>query len=535
MTEESTLARNVIKLAKNGYLTYNDNMPLFTYIKTHAVLAAAIALVLVAGSVIAGRVVSKKQGGESTQSNIPEVALVEARTFRTGASTVSADGVIESVSQVDIKSQVSAPLSAVYAAVGDTVVAGQKIAELQNADIRAQLEQARASVSLAQGQYYTGGVSLQSARKSVIDKIDDAYLKADDAIHNQVDQFLYTYVGTDPSLAHSITDPKLADAIRDARQDLNGKFTEWKKSTDALSASSSESNIDASVAISKNSLDAISRLLGYISQALNKPVEGANESALANVNERKGVVTAARNSISGATAALTSAESVLANARATYGSSAEAQVSVANAGVKNLEAQLAKTIIISPISGKIAALPLRSGELASPGQLIATVVGSGALQVKAYASSEDFNRLHPNAHAVIQSNTPATIPGTVVSVAPSVSQTNKKIELKIAIADSARSSLVVGQSVQVMIDAGTATSSTEGPAIYLLPMQDVKIIPGSAYVFTVSADSKIVRNPVVLGEIRGEFVEVKSGLADDMKIVSPVYELNEGETVRASI
>jgi hypothetical protein len=47
----------------------------------------------------------------------------------------------------------------------------------------------------------------------------------------------------------------------------------------------------------------------------------------------------------------------------------------------------------------------------------------------------------------------------------------------------------------------------------------------------VDADSKVVRRPVILGNVQGDFVEVKSGLSDDMKIVSPVYELEEGQTV----
>lgn len=505
-------------------------MPIFTYIKTHAVLAGAIAIIVVAGSVIAGRAVSNKKIVDTTGSNIPRVSLVEASTFRTGASTVAADGVVESVSQVDIKSQLSAPLSAVYVAIGDSVAVGQKIAELQNADIRAQLEQSRAAAQLAQGQYYTGGVSLQSAQKSVIDKVNDSYLKADDAIHNQLDQFLYKNAGGSRALVDSISDAKLADMIREDRQDLDAKFDNLKKAATTLSASSSEAYIDAAVSMSKTTLDLTGRLLSNVSQALNKIAEESSADSIAIVNERKAIVAGARNSISGASASLTGAETVFANARATFGSSAEAQVGVAAAGVRNLEAQLAKTIITSPISGKIAALPLRSGELASPGQLIATVVGGGALQVKAYASSEDFSRLHANAQATIQ-NTPTNIPGTVVSVAPSVNQTNKKIELKISIADSAGKTLVVGQSVQVLINAGTATSTNEGPTTYLMPIQNVKIVPGAAYVFTVNAESKIVQNPIVLGEVRGEFIEVKGGLADDMKIVTPVYELNEGETV----
>jgi hypothetical protein len=66
--------------------------------------------------------------------------------------------------------------------------------------------------------------------------------------------------------------------------------------------------------------------------------------------------------------------------------------------------------------------------------------------------------------------------------------------------------------------------------IYKLPIQNVKIVPGDAYVFTVE-DSIIKKNQVTLGEVQGDFIEVVGGLSDDMDIVTPVYELDEGEEV----
>jgi hypothetical protein len=59
----------------------------------------------------------------------------------------------------------------------------------------------------------------------------------------------------------------------------------------------------------------------------------------------------------------------------------------------------------------------------------------------------------------------------------------------------------------------------------------VKIIPGEAYVFTLDNDSKIVKNPVIIGKINGDFIEIMSGIINNMNIVTPVYELEEGEKV----
>jgi HlyD family secretion protein len=501
-------------------------MSIFTYIKSHTVLASAVAIVVVAGVVIAGRVSSRSQATDTSQSNIKKVSLVSAQSFRAGLSTVPADGTVESVSQVDLKAQVSAPLAVVNVSVGDTVYAGQTIVSLQNADIRAQLDQARAALQLAQGQYSSGGISLDTARKNAIDKIRDSYSKSDEVVHTQLDAFLLNNVGGSLQLYSFIIDSNLSNSIRSTHSDLTTVLRDWKTKVDALSNSPSDALISSTITLSEKNLALVNAHLDLVSRGLSEAAKITSGTDLQVVNGWQAIVAGARTSVTGAITTMTTAESTFSNAGVSLGSSANAQVSVAQAGVKNLEAQLAKTIIISPISGKVAALPLRVGELASPGQLIATIVGGGGLQVKAYASGEDLAKIKVGSHAKVQ----GTIPGTVVSVAPSVSQLNKKVEVKISITDSASSGLVIGQNVPVAIDV-IPSASDVASRVYVVPIQNVKIIPGDAFVFTVDADSKIVQHAVVLGTVQGGFVEVKSGLTDDMQIVSPVYELVEGQTV----
>ncbi len=114
-----------------------------------------------------------------------------------------------------------------------------------------------------------------------------------------------------------------------------------------------------------------------------------------------------------------------------------------------------------------------------------------------------------------------------------MSQASKNIEVRISVPAGERVNLVVGQSIQAKIQAApkTGTTATTRDPHYVLPIQNVKIVPDAAYVYTVGADKKIVRHLVTLGEVKGDFVEVTTGLTDTMSIVSPVYELEEGEVV----
>lgn len=470
-------------------------MSIFSYLKSHSVLAGTLVSVAVVTAIIAGRAANKAPAADVGDSNNKRIEVVDVANFRNGTSTVLADGIVEAQSQADLKSQIGAPVSALNVGIGDSVYAGQIILELENSDIRAQLDQ-------VQGQY-------GSTRESTIDKIRDAYLKADDAVHTQIDPLILNNVDPRPQFYSFVLDPKAATSIREKRTDLDTAFATWKTAVQNLTTNSSDTTIQSSISQSQANLDKISTLLNDMSKAMSDAANVAVPSSLITINSMQSVITGARNSISGAKQSLSSAT-----------------VGIAEAGVKGLQAQLDKTIIRSPISGRIAALPLRVGEFAAPGGLLATVVGSGGIQVKAYASGEDLTRLYTGAATMIQ----GSVPGIVTSVAPSVSTINRKVEIGIRVTGDS-SVLVVGQNVQVRIQA-KATTIAGGALVYTLPIQNVKIIPGEAYVFTVGTDSKIMKHPVTLGSIKGDFVDVTAGLVDGMKIATPVYELEEGQEVR---
>jgi len=507
----------LLKLIRPCSISKNT-MSIFTSIRSHAVLATTIGVVAVVVGVLAGRAATQKPAAD-VKPTTAKVSVVNAATFRTDSVTVSANGTVEARSQADLKSQSSAPIAVIDVSIGDRVVQGQTILELSNADIRAQLASAQASLVLAEGQY-------GSSRQSAIDKIRDSYNKADTAVHANLDSLISSNTGgTPPLFAYYMTDPVLGSKIRQERTGLDGEFSDWKTALDVLAATSSDQAIYGDIVLSQKNLSDISTLLNDVSTALSNALRVALPNDKTIIAGLQATVNGARDSVTAATSNLSSAQTSLSGSQSGSGSAATAQVSVAQAGVNNLQAQLDKTIIRSPISGTIAALPLREGELASPGTLLATVVGSDqSLEVKAYVSGDDLARIKTGQTATIQ----GTIKGTVSNISPSVDPTTKKAEVDIDIINSSAPNLIIGQNVTASIVTASASAASGN---YVLPIQDVKIIPGSAFVFTVDQDSKIKSSPVTLGQIQGDFVQVTSGLNDSMDIVSPVYELDDGETV----
>lgn len=492
-------------------------MSIFSFIKSHAVLASTVVVVGAAAAVIGGRVSSRNAAPTVSNSNVKHVSLVSVSDFRADTGSVAVDGVIQSVEQVDLKSQISAPISYVAVALGDTVVQGQVLAELSNADIRAQLEQAKLSLSAE-------GVSLGSARETAIDAVRDSYLKADEVVHTEIDPMLYNSTKTSVQLSAYTTQANYQEILA-VRTDITNAFTSWQNIIGKLDQADDKTLVDA-IRRSKDTVEKIRIIVDDISRALNEAAILVLPSDMPTLNTWKGTITAARTSISATAAALTAADKAFSNSLVTQGGTGTSPSTVALAGVKNLEAQLDKTIIRSPITGRVAALPLRTGEYASPGTLVATVVGTGGIQVDAFASAEDIAGITKGAKAIVA----GTTTGTVMSVSPSVNPTNRKVEVKILIDNPAESRLVIGENVKATIKAAR-TSSTAAQNLYHLPIQNVKIVPGEAYVFTVDADSKLVKHNITLGTVQGDDVEVQAGLEDSMQIVTPVYELEAGQEV----
>lgn len=498
------------------------------FLKKHTSLVGIITLIVIIIAIIIVRFVNKST--PEISNILPKsVSLVSANTFSMNKTFVNADGAIQSNRQADLRSQVTSPVTAVNVSIGNWVSEGQTLVTLKNADIRAQLEQAKANLLLAEAQYSNAGVSLDIAKQGLINKINDAYTKSDDAIRNK----FYTLFLGEPArwyakLAFS-TDSSTREDLEDGRNTVTENLESWYRSLRDLN---SESDLISYYNSAKSNLDFIKSLLDESSFAVNIL---AHDDYLtqSQIDLWKLNISNARTLISGAIDSLTAAKQTFENAQMVVKnpedssnqvlSTGQAQIQSAKAAVSIIEAQLAKTIITAPFSAKVSAVPVKIGDLVSTGQIVVSLANDSALEVKAYVSDSDISRISVGSKAVIEDG----IDGTVTNISPGVDSSNKKVEIKVAVINNKKSSsLVIGQNVSLKIPTkGTLSSS------YLVPIQDVKILPNESYVYTVDENSLIKRNDVTLGEITGNYVEIKNGLSDDMNIVSPVYELEVGEKV----
>ncbi|OGH58903.1 MAG: hypothetical protein A2725_04115 [Candidatus Magasanikbacteria bacterium RIFCSPHIGHO2_01_FULL_33_34] len=196
----------------------------------------------------------------------------------------------------------------------------------------------------------------------------------------------------------------------------------------------------------------------------------------------------------------------------------------AQAVVNGIGSSLLKTTIKSPISGTVAVLPAKAGELITPGSLVASIVNVSGLQIRSFVDSSDVSKVSVNAPVVIAGN----IKGVVTNVAPSIDPKTRKVEVLVAVSEPELSKFVVGQYVDIDIEEIT---KEEDNNIIRLPLKSIDVTDNGAFVFGLNNENIVEKHEVVLSRVIGTDVEVISGLENIETIIKSVRGIKEGDKV----
>ncbi len=243
-----------------------------------------------------------------------------------------------------------------------------------------------------------------------------------------------------------------------------------------------------------------------------KEAEANLETARASVRSQEKSLVQARNSY----------QELIAPPREVDLGPLRSSIREAEARKRSIQDRLDDIYIRAPFKGEIGSMPLRKGDLVSPGDLLTSLANRDGIQVRSSISSQDKRSVKIGSQVSVD----GFIEGFVSRISSQVDPMTGKLELVVAIVEGGEN-LVIGESVGIKIE----TEQDKGESLYLLPFQSIETTSEGSFVFVVNDSGEVERKQVELGRVVNNFNEVRSDLSPETEIIRSVRGLSPGQKV----
>ncbi len=483
----------------------------------------------------------------STDTSELELLVVHPQTY-TERMLVSGDVVAAESS--DLGFAQSGRIAHIYALVGEKVRAGQHIAEVENGDLRALLQQKQAAlqsaqanlsllqegtrpeeIAVTQAQIGSDTSALAQANQTVVNAIQNAYTVSDDAVHNKADQLFTNPTLPSIDLTFPATQSQLAATLKNDRTTLEPVLKRWQTQAQTLSAtqdlSSAQSDAQSALATVMNLLTDANMVLngatGSVAAGTLSSYVTTIATARTNVNTAISTLTSAIAAAKAAAAQLAKDQKTLAlqQAGSTPQAIAQAQATVvaAQADMASAAAQLAKTQITAPFDGTITRMDGKRGEIVSPNTSEISLQGDGIFEIESYIPEVNIAAVQVGdlASTTLDAYGPTTsFDARVIRIDPAKTERDGVTTYKTTLVflksdDRIRSGMTASVSIQTAVI----------PSVFVVPGGAVFEKDGQRFV-QVLQNKKVVTRPVVTSTSSLGNVAVLSGLSDgDQVILTP--------------
>ncbi|MGH7141022.1 MAG: efflux RND transporter periplasmic adaptor subunit [Minisyncoccia bacterium] len=440
--------------------------------------------------------------------------------------TVSATGNTEPISSVSLGFQSGGTIARVNYQLGDTVKAGDVIAELDTASLQATLVEAEATVdqqkaNLANLQAGTQPQELSQSESALIAQLNAAYVASDNAVHTTADEYILNPRTQTPSFEFQTSTSTFAGQVLQERVQVEQALSQWKSELSDVSAAESPAELVAEANASAAHLAKVATFLSDLTTVLGNVAIISGVSGT-EISSYQADVSGARTSVANATASLASAAGDLSVKAAGSTPEAiaaqEAQVEQAEAGVASAEASLQNAELVAPISGTLTQMDAKVGQSAAAGTPLVAIIGTGGFEVDTGVSDTDVGKLAmgDTATVTLDAFPGETFPAHVFYIAPAETNSGGVVSYLVKLSfDTPDSRFKSGLSATADIE-----TKSVGDAL-ILPQYAILQNDQGLFVETLLKNGTTTTTPVTLGitDENGN-VQVLSGVTEGEQVIS---------------
>ncbi len=383
---------------------------------------------------------------------------------------ISFTGTVRSRDIVEILPKISGRVESVLVREGDRVKKGQIIIQQDNADLKAQLAQARASLQAAQAQ-----VSQAQSGYNVTASTTDV-------------QVLVSKQGVDQA----------EEAVEQAKSSFRNIQLEYDRMK----------NLYSRGAVSKQDLD----------QATTQYEIGKSQvdAAMSRLQQAKESLKLSR------------ANTGQADVQKSMVQTAAAGVSQALANIDYINVMIGYTTIRSPINGVITARNTEPGQIIAPGDKTPSLIitDNSIVYIEADIPESDVSgmKLMEKVKVTVPSLNNKRFEGTIKTIIPSADKMSKTFRVKISVRNPDG---ILKNGMSAVAEAQVATYKG-----IVVPRHWLILIEGEYYFCVVSEEGKLKQKKVKVGYLNEENAQIKEGVKVGDEVISTGHEnLKDGDVV----
>jgi multidrug efflux pump subunit AcrA (membrane-fusion protein) len=462
----------------------------------------------------------------------PIIKTARVATSQSLASNSSIDliGNIRAMSGVNLTADRSGRVVRVNTTLGASVAPGQVIIELENASERAALLQAEGFYESAQAQAAVSDIGLNEAesklRTSVIaanNVVESTFTTINDVVRNTIDKLFSSPNSNQPGLRLDARSDVLF--LNQERLAFAALLTEPN-----LSSSDPEETMTSLTKLTQD-IDRILRFIDTVTPILADP-RSLNTFSQSEISLLQSQFSAARAQLVGVRGSLNNAiagiESDLDGLRRAQTLSQNGTVSQASAQLKQAlgslraaQANYEKTLLRTPIGGRVNKIDVQVGDFVNAFSSLADVANNTQLEIVTYVSDSQRELISVGMPVQVNSDT-----AIVTAISPAVDSVTRRIEVRLSVAGT---NLRIGETVRLQLTSAT-TSTNQSVRV---PLTAVRVNGAEASVLQV-VDDEVVKRLITLGTIRGNSVEIISGLESSDEFIVDARPFRVGDVVNVS-
>lgn len=447
-------------------------------------------------------------------------------------------------SEVDVYVEVPAKVTGIYAKLGDSVVAGKTILNLDNSTEISVLKQAQSSYSLAQAQFdktMAGSREediinaendinikkdiLVKAKEDTEKEIEDLIIFLDAILRNEIDDY-FDHVETNPVFTYRIKNQSEEAILEDNRKEIGNSFDIYQESKDFLGLND---KVDKGIILTEEFLS-FSNLLYKASQGFLGLSDSAGEEKEAitlaikeSIDVENSNLRTLKNNLDAYKYALEIAENtydkIKSGATAEDINISKTGVCSSYSGIVSARTALSKKTIKAPISGKITGIHANIGKLLSSSIVAFSISNPDNLKIETNVPFEFLENIYIGKKV----NVNDIFDGTVSKISPILDKNTglAKIEINFV---SDKVNILSGEIVKIEIEKEELNNGK-----IALPISSIFEEESEYFIYILDKNSKTKKIKIDFVKISGENIIILNNFIGEEKVVLNARGVMEGQ------